>query len=141
MKKLISLFLAVTMLLSLCSFALADDVVELELVFHKPEASAIAGLQAVIDAFNAQNPGIRVVLNQIPDTETVMQTRAQTNEMPDMFSCATSTMYEIMFADGIILAHPCRPTPRRSPRQRPAQPGPARPPGAPRRAAAPPPPA
>ena len=103
MKKLISLFLAVTMLLSLCSFALADDVVELELVFHKPEASAIAGLQAVIDAFNAQNPGIRVVLNQIPDTETVMQTRAQTNEMPDMFSCATSTMYEIMFADGMIL--------------------------------------
>ena len=103
MKKLISLFLAVTMLLSLCSFALADDVVELELVFHKPEASAIAGLQAVIDAFNAQNPGIRVVLNQIPDTETVMQTRAQTNEMPDMFSCATSTMYEIMFADGMIM--------------------------------------
>ncbi|MGN0763304.1 MAG: ABC transporter substrate-binding protein, partial [Aristaeellaceae bacterium] len=103
MKKLISLFLAVTMLLSLCSFALADDVVELELVFHKPEASAISGLQAVIDAFNAQNPGIRVVLNQIPDTETVMQTRAQTNEMPDMFSCATSTMYEIMFADGMIL--------------------------------------
>ena len=103
MKKLIYLFLAVTMLLSLCSFALADDVVELELVFHKPEASAIAGLQAVIDAFNAQNPGIRVVLNQIPDTETVMQTRAQTNEMPDMFSCATSTMYEIMFADGMIL--------------------------------------
>ncbi|MGN0745627.1 MAG: ABC transporter substrate-binding protein [Aristaeellaceae bacterium] len=103
MKKLISLFLALAMLLSLCSFALADDVVELELVFHKPEASAISGLQAVIDAFNAQNPGIRVVLNQIPDTETVMQTRAQTNEMPDMFSCATSTMYEIMFADGMIL--------------------------------------
>ena len=103
MKKLISLFLALAMLLSLCSFALADDVVELELVFHKPEASAISGLQAVIDAFNAQNPGIRVVLNQIPDTETVMQTRAQTNEMPDMFSCATSTMYEIMFADGMIM--------------------------------------
>lgn len=103
MKKLISLFLAVTMLLSLCSFALADDVVELELVFHKPEASAISGLQTVIDAFNAQNPGIRVVLNQIPDTETVMQTRAQTNEMPDMFSCTTSTMYEIMFADGMIM--------------------------------------
>lgn len=103
MKKLLSLFLALAMLLSLCSFALADDVVELELVFHKPEASAISGLQAVIDAFNAQNPGIRVVLNQIPDTETVMQTRAQTNEMPDMFSCATSTMYEIMFADGMIL--------------------------------------
>ena len=103
MKKLISLFLAVTMLLSLCSFALADDVVELELVFNKPEARAISGLQAVIDAFNAQNPGIRVVLNQIPDTETVMQTRAQTNEMPDMFSCTTSTMYEIMFADGMIM--------------------------------------
>ena len=44
-----------------------------------------------------------MVLNQIPDTETVMQTRAQTNEMPDMVSCATSTLYEIMSADDLIL--------------------------------------
>ena len=60
-EKLIFLFLAVTMLLSLRSFALADDVVELELVFHKPETSAISGLQAVIGALNAQNLGIRHV--------------------------------------------------------------------------------
>lgn len=90
MKKLIFLFLAMAMLLSLCSFTLADDV--MELVFYKPEASAINGLQAVIDLFNAQSPGIHVVLNQIPDTETVMQTRAQTIEMPDMISCTTSTL-------------------------------------------------
>ena len=50
-----------------------------------------------------------MVLNQIPDTETVKQTRAQTNEMPDMVSCATSTLYEIMFADGVIRDLTCHP--------------------------------
>ena len=67
--------------------------------------------QAVIDGVLHQgleqspggSSGIRVVLNLIPYTEAVMQTRAQTAEMPGMFNCATSTMYEIMFADGMIL--------------------------------------
>lgn len=103
MKKFLSMILAAMMLLSLSSVALADDTIELELVYHKPEAAAMNALQTVIDSFNAANPGIVVNMVQSPDTNTVLQTRAQLNEMPDMFSCATNNMYELMFEDGIIM--------------------------------------
>ncbi len=103
MKKFLSMILAAMMLLSLSSVALADDTIELELVYHKPEAAAMNALQTVIDSFNAANPGIVVNMVQSPDTNTVLQTRAQLNEMPDMFSCTTNNMYELMFEDGIIM--------------------------------------
>lgn len=41
MKKVLSMVLAAMMLLSLCSFAAAEDVVELEFVYHKTESNAI----------------------------------------------------------------------------------------------------
>ena len=40
---------------------------------------------------------------QVPDTATVLQSRAQLNEMPDMFGCTTGNMFELMFEDGIIM--------------------------------------
>lgn len=102
-SKILSVVLAAALMLSMCVLAQAEDVVELEYVIHKSEAAAIDGMQAVIDQFNAENPGIHVTMTQVPDAGTVLQTRAQTNEMPDLFSCVTSTMYEIMFEDGIIM--------------------------------------
>ena len=43
MKKILAMVLTAMMMLSLCSLAVADEAVELELVFHKPEANAIDG--------------------------------------------------------------------------------------------------
>lgn len=103
MKKVLSMVLAAMMLLSLCSFAAAEDVVELEFVFHKPEANAIDAMETVINNFNAANPGIKVNFVQVPDSGTVLQSRAQLNEMPDMFGCTTGNMFELMFEDGIIM--------------------------------------
>ena len=103
MKKVLSMVLAAMMLLSLCSFAAAEDVVELEFVYHKPEANAIDAMETVINNFNAANPGIKVNFVQVPDTATVLQSRAQLNEMPDMFGCTTGNMFELMFEDGIIM--------------------------------------
>lgn len=102
-RKLMALLLTVAMTIGLCSFAQADEVVELEYVIHKSEQAAIDGMQAVIDQFNAENAGIHVTMTTTPDFATVIQTRAQTNDMPDVFSCTTSTMYEIMFEDGLIM--------------------------------------
>ncbi|MEG1892161.1 MAG: extracellular solute-binding protein [Clostridia bacterium] len=102
-RKLMALLTALTLVLGMASTALATDVVELEYVIHKSEAAAIDGMQAVIDQFNAENPGIHVTLTPTPDFATVIQTRAQTNDMPDLFSCTTNTMYEIMFEDGLIM--------------------------------------
>ena len=103
MKKDISMVLAAMMLLSLCSFAAAEDVVELEFVYHKTESNAIDAMETVINNFNAANPGIKVNFVQVPDTATVLQSRAQLNEMPDMFGCTTGNMFELMFEDGIIM--------------------------------------
>ena len=103
MKKVLSMVLAAMMLLSLCSFAAAEDVVELEFVYHKTEANAIDAMETVINNFNAANPGIKVNFVQVPDTATVLQSRAQLNEMPDMFGCTTGNMFELMFEDGIIM--------------------------------------
>ena len=95
--------LAAMLLLSLCSFASAEDVVELEFVYHKTESNAIDAMETVINNFNAANPGIKVNFVQVPDTATVLQSRAQLNEMPDMFGCTTGNMFELMFEDGIIM--------------------------------------
>lgn len=103
MKKVLSMVLAAMLLLSLCSFAAAEDVVELEFVYHKTESNAIDAMETVINNFNAANPGIKVNFVQVPDTATVLQSRAQLNEMPDMFGCATGNMFELMFEDGIIM--------------------------------------
>ena len=45
MKKVLSMVLAAMMLLSLCSFAAAEDVVELEFVYHKTESNAIDAME------------------------------------------------------------------------------------------------
>ena len=103
MKKVLSMVLAAMMLLSLCSFASAEDVVELEFVYHKTESNAIDAMETVINNFNAANPGIKVNFVQVPDTATVLQSRAQLNEMPDMFGCTTGNSFELMFEDGIIM--------------------------------------
>ena len=103
MKKVLSMVLAAMMLLSLCSFASAEDVVELEFVYHKTESNAIDAMETVINNFNAANPGIKVNFVQVPDTATVLQSRAQLNEMPDIFGCTTGNMFELMFEDGIIM--------------------------------------
>ena len=83
--------------------AAAEDVVELEFVYHKTESNAIDAMETVINNFNAANPGIKVNFVQVPDTATVLQSRAQLNEMPDMFGCTTGNMFELMFEDGIIM--------------------------------------
>lgn len=103
MRKFLSVMLFAMILLGLAAPAMAGGVVELEYVIHKSESEAIEGMQKVIDAFNAENPGIHVTLTPTPDFATVIQTRAQTNEMPDLFSCVTNNMYEIMFRDGLIM--------------------------------------
>ena len=102
MKKILCLLLAAVMMMSVVSFALADDVVNIEFQFHKAETDAINGMTAVIDAFNAANPGIHVEMNTAGDTNS-MVARSQQDDLPDIFSCQTSATYEMMFAAGQLM--------------------------------------
>lgn len=102
MKKILALLLTAVMVLSLAPLALADDVVEIEFQFHKNETDAINGMTAVIDAFNAANPGIHVNMNTAGNVEA-MVARSQQNDLPDVFSCVTSNTFELMFQAGQLM--------------------------------------
>ena len=102
MKKILALLLTAVMVLSLAPLALADDVVEIEFQFHKNETDAINGMTAVIDAFNAENPGIHVNMNTAGNVEA-MVARSQQNDLPDVFSCVTSNTFELMFQAGQLM--------------------------------------
>lgn len=84
--------------------AAADQTpVEIEYLNHKSETEAINAMDALIKKFMEEYPYITVTQTTTPDFATVITTRAQTNEMPDVFSCTTNTSYELMFQDGLIL--------------------------------------
>ena len=81
----------------------SSEVVEIEYLNHKTETEAIDAMDQLIAKFEEENPGIKVTQTTDPDFSTVITTRAQTNDMPDVFSCSTSNTYEQMFADGFIM--------------------------------------
>ncbi|MDD6790286.1 MAG: extracellular solute-binding protein [Lachnospira sp.] len=79
------------------------DVVEIEYLNHKTETEAINAMDKLIQKFESENPNIKVTQTTAPDFNTVIKTRAQTNDMPDVFSCSTNNTYEKMYADGLIM--------------------------------------
>ncbi len=81
----------------------SDEVVEIEYLNHKTETEAIEGMNKLIAKFEKENQNIKVTQTTTADFETVITTRAQTNEMPDLFSCSTNNSYEVMFEEGIIM--------------------------------------
>lgn len=83
--------------------ASGGGVVEIEYLNHKTETEAIAAMDEIIAKFEEQNPNIKVIQTTNPDFSTVITTRAQTNDMPDLFSCSTSNTFEQMFMEGLIM--------------------------------------
>lgn len=82
--------------------AASGEKIEIEYLNHKSESEAIEAMDELIAKFESENPDIHVTQTTTPDFATVITTRAQTNEMPDVFSCTTNNSYEIMFQDGLI---------------------------------------
>lgn len=69
--------------LSACSSG-GDDRVELEFFQFKPEA--VGAFNDIIDAFEAENPDIRVVQNHVPDADTALRTLLVKNKTPDVIT-------------------------------------------------------
>ena len=85
MKKLLSLLLCISMLLSLCSMALAeDDRVHITFSFWGDETEA-KSVQANLDAFNASQDRIFVEPMQIPNEEytSTLVNYAIADQLPD----------------------------------------------------------
>ncbi len=61
-------------------------------------------LNTLIDKFEAENPDIDVEQTQVPDSTTVLQTRAATNKLPEMLTYyATDPRYQEMAKNGMLL--------------------------------------
>lgn len=83
MKKLFALLIAMIMVLSAVG-ACAEGAVEF--FQQKPEEGPQKAYQAVIDAFHAANPDMKVEMNTIPDAGTVLLQRMSTGDIPVIFS-------------------------------------------------------
>lgn len=103
MKKVLALALcAMLMLGSVSALAESSDKVHLEFFNIKPEVVDI--LNTLIDKFEAENPDIDVEQTQVPDSTTVLQTRAATNKLPEMLTYyATDPRYQEMAKNGMLL--------------------------------------
>lgn len=60
----------------------AGTTVEIE--FFQQKREVMDSLNAAIEAFQEENPGIVVTQNVVPDAATVLMTRAATNDIPDV---------------------------------------------------------
>jgi len=88
MKKGLCLVLSIALLLSICSFSLADNQsVELTAMFWGGDDSTADACKEAVDAFNAQNNGITVKVEWLPseDTKTKLPTLMAADSAPDLF--------------------------------------------------------
>ena len=69
----------------------SDDVVTLDFFQFKPEA--VANFGAIIDEFEAANPGIRVVQNHVPDADTAIRTLLVKDKTPDVLTLNANGRY------------------------------------------------
>lgn len=102
MKRLFALVLCAILALS-CISAIAEsgETVHLEFFNIKPEVVDI--LNTLIEKFEAENPGIDIEQTQVPDSTTVLQTRAATNNLPDILTYyATDPRYKEMAKNGML---------------------------------------
>ena len=85
MKKLLSLVLAIAMVLSLATFARAEDPVVINMFISQPEyADAV---RALIDAYKEVAPNVTINYETTQnDYPTLLKTKINAGECPDIFS-------------------------------------------------------
>ena len=99
MKKFLALVLSLIMVLSMVSLASAEDV-ELQFVFW--EAAQKDGMQAVVDAYEAAHPGVKITISVIDWNEywTKLYAGKDAQDMPDVFLIHSNHIF--MLADAML---------------------------------------
>ena len=85
-KQTVSALLAAALALALagCSPDAGDDVVTLSFLQFKGEA--LQQFETIIDEFEAANPDIRVIQNQVADADTTVRTLLVKDRAPDVMT-------------------------------------------------------
>jgi raffinose/stachyose/melibiose transport system substrate-binding protein len=82
---------AAVVALSGCAAAGSDDTVTLNFFQFKPEA--VGNFTAIIKDFEAENPGIRVIQNSVPDPDTAIRTLLVKDKVPDVLTVNVNGNY------------------------------------------------
>ena len=104
MKKLVALFLAAIMVLSVASLSFGEATATIRMwTFLDPTNTSNGrsiALQKMIDRFEAENPGAKVVVEpQQWDTMTgKFMAAASTGEAPDIMWCARDELFGVLNA-------------------------------------------
>ncbi|MPV35662.1 extracellular solute-binding protein [Georgenia subflava] len=83
-----------------CSTAGGEGVVELE--FFQFKAEAFATFNGLVEEFNAAHPDIRVMQNQVPDSETAIRTRLVREDLPDVMTLNGNATFGEIASAGVL---------------------------------------
>lgn len=92
MRKFLSLALAVMLVFTLTSLAIAQDEVNLVLAGWSSNPAEDAALEAALALFMEQNPGINVEFVPSPDHTVTMQTAFASGDYPEVFYVDSSRL-------------------------------------------------
>ena len=86
LRKLLAIALCALMMLSCCGMAVAEEEIELTLHFWF-DGTDLEDWQAIVDEFEAANPGVTVTLQSTPwnDYWTKLQTQMTSNSIADVY--------------------------------------------------------
>ncbi|MBJ2119505.1 extracellular solute-binding protein [Arthrobacter sp. MSA 4-2] len=97
--KLFATAAATALMLSACAPS-DTDVVTLDFFQFKPEA--VGSFDKIISEFEAQNPGINVVQNHVPNADTAIRTLLVKNKTPDVLTLNTNGNYGRLAEAGVF---------------------------------------
>ena len=80
----------------------SGDAIELQLMGWSSSDAENARLQEMVDTYNANNPGVNVTLNQVPDYDTVLQTAMAGGEPPDVFYIDSFRLPDYVAANALM---------------------------------------
>lgn len=77
---------------------------KVEVEFFQQKTEAVDTYKKIIDKFETENPDIKVVQNNVPDSKNVLQTRMASGDIPDVFSAyPNESNFKMQADEGYIL--------------------------------------
>ncbi len=105
MKKFLALLMAMAMLLSVCSFAMAEDDITITVFHYMAQDAKQAGLKAIEDAYTALHPNVtfnNVYYNQGTDYFPQLSTALSSGEKPNIIM-GNPGLYPDLVEEGFVM--------------------------------------
>ncbi|MEE6261663.1 extracellular solute-binding protein [Plantactinospora sonchi] len=94
--------LVATSLVAGCGLVGGPDDGRVEIEFFQFKSEAVRTFDRIIADFERENPGIRVVQNHVPDSETALRTRLVRDDVPDVLTLNGNASYAELARAGVF---------------------------------------